>query len=145
MTIDEIKGLIMSDTANCEFTEKGWQPIFQGDEEAKILIIGQAPGIKTQEVGEPFHDKSGERLRGWLGIDEAIFYESKKIAILPLDFYFPGKGKTGDLPPRLTFADKWHPKIIERMPKIELVILIGGYAQKYYLKEKMKSNLTQTV
>ena len=99
----------------------------------------------VREQGIPFKDKSGERLREWLGVDSDFFYNSKLISVLPLDFYYPGKGKSGDLPPRLECADKWHKLLISNMPNIELIILIGFYAQKYYLGNKVKKNLTETV
>lgn len=143
--IEMIREQIMTDSENQAFQEKGWNPVFLASEKAKIVIIGQAPGIKTQEKEEVFRDKSGERLREWMGVTEEEFYHSGKIAVLPLDFYFPGKAKTGDLPPRKDFADKWHPQILKEMPDVELIILMGAYAQKYYLKNKMKKNLTETV
>ena len=142
-TIDDIRQEIMDD--NMEFTEKGWVPIFKAYKEAKIVLIGQAPGIKTQLLKDVFRDPSGIRLRDYLGVDEAIFYDSHKIAVLPMDFYFPGKAKTGDNPPRKDFAKKWHPQLFEAMPNVELIILIGMYAIKHYLKDDMKKNLTETV
>ena len=142
-TIKEIKQEIMNDNRN--FTEKGWEPIFRAYKKSKILIIGQAPGLKTQETNDVFRDQSGDRLRDWMGIDETMFYDSHLISVLPMDFYFPGKAKTGDKPPRKGFAQKWHPILMEAMPHIELIILIGGYAQKYYLGKGMKRNLTETV
>ena len=90
---------IKSDPRNAEYTARGIPPIFQINPEAEILIVGQAPGKKVEESGILFHDKSGEKLRDWMGIDGKLFY-SKRIAIMPMDFYYPGKGKTGDLPPR---------------------------------------------
>lgn len=143
--IKNIREQIIQDQDNQSFSKQGWQPIFQAHEDAKILIIGQAPGIKTQAQGISFKDKSGDKLREWMGIDEDVFYNSHLIAVLPLDFYFPGKAKTGDLPPRKGFASKWHPLLIEAMPKVELTLLIGTYAQKEYLKKTAKQNLTQTV
>ncbi len=142
-TIDDIRQEIMND--NIEFTQKGWVPIFKAYKEAKIVLIGQAPGIKTQLLKDVFRDPSGIRLRDYLGVDEAIFYDSHKIAVLPMDFYFPGKAKTGDNPPRKDFVKKWHPQLLEAMPNVELIILIGMYAIKYYLKDDMKKNLTETV
>lgn len=144
-TITNIKEAIINDLENKEFTDKGWNPIFMASPKAKILIIGQAPGLKTQEKSEVFRDKSGDKLRDWLDVDEETFYYSELIAVLPLDFYFPGKAKTGDLPPRSSFFEKWHPKLIALMPDIELTILIGSYAQKFYLKDKAKRNLTETI
>ena len=88
---------------------------------------------------------SGNRFRAWLGIDEETFYHPQNIAVLPMDFYFPGKGKSGDLPPRKHFADKWHPQLLREMKHIQLTLLIGSYAQKHYLKDTMKSNVTETV
>lgn len=144
-TLESIKKEIMQDPDNIEFTDKGWVPIFMASPQSKLLIIGQAPGITTQEKGQSFMDRSGNKLREWLGVNEDYFYNSGKIAVLPLDFYFPGKGKTGDLPPRKDFAIKWHPMLIDQMPHIELTLLIGAYAQKFYLKDRMKRNLTETV
>lgn len=144
-TIESIKNAIIQDPDNLEFTNKGWDPIFMASPESKLLIVGQAPGIKTQEKGQCFMDRSGNKLRQWLEVNEDTFYNSGKIAVLPLDFYFPGKGKTGDLPPRKDFPSKWHPMIIDLMPKIELTLLIGAYAQKFYLKDRIKGNLTETV
>ncbi len=145
MTIAEIRQAIMQDPANQAMTAQGWQPIFTAHPETKILLIGQAPGIKTQLKEDVFRDQSGKRLRQWLDITEETFYESGKISVLPLDFYFPGKAKTGDLPPRLDFAKKWHPLLLQEMPQVELTILIGLYAQKFYLQDRAKKTLTATV
>ena len=141
--INSIRNAIIKD--NVEFTKLGYNPIFRAYEEAKIVIIGQAPGIRTQLKDDVFRDESGDRLREWMGIDEKVFYDSKMIAVLPMDFYYPGKAKTGDKPPRKDFADKWHPLLLECMPNVKLVLLIGLYAQKHYLGKDMKDNLTKTV
>lgn len=142
-TLSEIIDAVKLD--NMEFTKMGWEPILQVSMNARILIIGQAPGIRTQLEGDVFRDLSGDRLRDWMGIDESTFYDSGLISILPMDFYFPGKGKTGDLPPRKDFASKWHPLLLECMSDVVLIILIGTYAQNYYLKDVKKRNLTETV
>ncbi len=144
-SIESIRNEIMQDPSNLEFTSKGWKPIFMANPNSRLLIIGQAPGIITQEKNLSFMDRSGDKLRQWLGVDRENFYNSGKIGVLPLDFYFPGKGKTGDLPPRKDFAAKWHPRLISKMPNIELTLLIGAYAQRFYLKDRVKHNLTQTV
>ncbi|HFI0424381.1 TPA: uracil-DNA glycosylase family protein [Streptococcus suis] len=144
MELAEIEQAIMKDAANQAFTKKGIKPLFQVPSTAKILIIGQAPGLKTQEKGRLFDDASGENLRKWLGVDREIFYESGYFAILPMDFYYPGKGKSGDLPPRKEFASKWHQLILDQLPELELTLLIGQYAQDYYL-EKSQRNLTERV
>lgn len=143
--IDEIKSAIMADPENQVFTEKGIEPLFAAPATAKILIVGQAPGIRAQESGMYFMDSSGHQLREWLGVNEEIFYESGLFAVVPMDFYFPGSGKSGDLPPRKGFARKWHPQILELMPDIELTILIGAYAQHAYLKQPSSVKITDNV
>lgn len=144
MSLDEIINEIKNDPRNEEYTKRGIPPIFQTNPNARILIIGQAPGRKVEESCIPFNDKSGEKLINWLGIDKETFY-SEKIAIMPMDFYYPGKGKTGDLPPRPFIANEYHKKILDLMPDIRLTILIGKYSTDYYLKGKTKKNLTETV
>ena len=109
------------------------------------MIVGQAPGLATQEAGRPWDDRSGDRLREWLGMDRSTFYDSDLLAILPMDFYYPGKGKSGDLPPRKGFAAKWHPQILAQLPEVRLTLLVGRYAQDYYLAKSKRSNLTETV
>ncbi len=133
----KIRDALISDERNSDYSKCGILPIYQVSEEAKILIIGQAPGAKVEENGIPFMDKSGEKLRTWMGVDEATFY-SKRIAIMPMDFYFPGRGKTGDLPPRKFIAEDYHEEMLALMPKIKLTILIGEYAIKNYLKDTKK-------
>ena len=144
-TLEEITKAIMADPQNKAFTEQGIKPLFAAPNNARINIVGQAPGLKTQQAGLYWKDKSGDRLREWLGVDEATFYQSGYFAVMPMDFYFPGHGKSGDLPPRKGFADKWHQPILELLPDIKLTILIGQYAQKYYLHQKGNVKLTETV
>ena len=141
---DKIIRKLKEDSRNKSYTERGIPPIFQVSPKAQILIIGQAPGKKVEESLIPFNDKSGEKLVQWMGIDRDTFY-SEKIAILPMDFYYPGKGKTGDLPPRSFIAKEYHKDILDLMPDIKLTILIGSYSMKYYLGKSMKENLTETV
>ena len=143
--IETIKQAIMADPQNKEYTDKGIEPLFAAPKTARINIIGQAPGMKTEAAGLYWKDKSGDRLREWLGVDEDTFYNSGLFAVIPMDFYFPGHGKSGDLPPRKGFAEKWHQPILELLPDIELTILIGQYAQKYYLHQKGNIKLTETV
>lgn len=128
-----------------DYTKIGWEPILRVYAESKILIIGQAPGIKTQEANNVFLDESGKRLREWLDVSEDTFYKSKMISVLPMDFYFPGKGKSGDLPPNKDIEKIWHPRILACMENVELTILLGAYSTKVYLNDKMKENLTETV
>lgn len=144
MSISSIVEKIKSDERNAEYTERGIPPIFQLNEGAKILIIGQAPGRKVEESQIPFDDKSGEKLISWMGVDRKTFY-SDKIAILPMDFYYPGKGKTGDLPPRKFIAEEYHRDLLAELGNVQMTILIGKYAMEYYLKGDMKRNLTETV
>ena len=141
---DKIIKRLKEDSRNKSYTDRGIPPIFQVSPKAQILIIGQAPGKKVEESLIPFNDKSGEKLVQWMGIDRDTFY-SEKIAILPMDFYYPGKGKTGDLPPRSFIAKEYHKDILDLMPDIKLTILIGSYSMKYYLGKVMKENLTETV
>ncbi len=124
--------------------ELGANPVIQADQDAKILIIGQAPGIKVHRTSIPWNDPSGDRLRTWLNIDKSCFYDPKNIAIMPMGFCYPGKGKSGDLPPRKECAPLWHGSVLSLLPKIELTLLIGQYAQLYYLPDKPKT-LTKTV
>lgn len=140
---EEIIEELKADPRNQTYTEAGIPPIFQASDQARILIIGQAPGRKVEESGIPFNDKSGEKLMQWMGIDRSTFY-SEKIAIVPMDFYYPGKGNTGDLPPRKFIAEEYHPKMLPLMPNIRMTILIGKYSMDYYLKDR-KRNLTETV
>ena len=141
----DFKEAIMKDPANASFTERGIEPLFSAPKKARIAIIGQAPGIKAQTTGKFWNDQSGVRLREWMGVSDEQFYESDIFAILPMDFYYPGKGKSGDLPPRKDFGPKWLPMIMAELPDIELVILIGNYALKHYLKETKYRTLTETV
>lgn len=117
----------------------GTRPIVQLNPDAKILIASQAPGRKAHDSGIPFNDASGQRLRTWLGIDQDIFYDDQQVAILPMGFCYPGKGKTGDLPPRPECAKHWHQQLLTHLPNLELTVLIGQYAQAYHLRDAHQS------
>lgn len=146
MTIFErIKQEIMDDPMNESYTRNGIPPLFKASKNARIAIVGQAPGRKAEETQLFWNDISGDRLREWMGISREEFYKTDRIAHLPMDFYYPGKAKQGDLPPRKGFAEKWHPLLLEKMPNIETVILIGNHAQKHYLGKRSGKNLTETV
>lgn len=123
----------------------GPRPIFQMHPKAKILIAGQAPGVRVHESGIPFDDASGDRLRVWMGIDRDVFYNAETIAILPMGFCYPGTGKSGDLPPRPECAQHWREKLLAELPNIELTLVIGQYAQDWHLGKHQKENLTETV
>ena len=123
----------------------GPRPVFSIAKDSKIAIIGQAPGTKVHESGIPWDDASGKQLRKWLAVTEEEFYNPSNFAIIPMGFCYPGKGKSGDLPPRTECAPQWHKILFEQIDSIQLMILIGTYAQHYYLKNSMKKNLTDTV
>lgn len=122
----------------------GCNPVIQAASSAKILIIGQAPGTKVHQTSVPWNDLSGQRLRQWLQIDSDTFYDPHQVAIMPMGLCYPGKGKSGDLPPRKECAPLWHHQILRLLPQIKLTLLIGQYAQNYYLNDKPKT-LTETV
>jgi len=143
--LNEIHDEIAADPSNAWAAELGYEPLYTASVGSKIVIVGQAPGRKAQESGIPWNDPSGVRLREWLGVSDRQFYDPELISLLPMDFYYPGKGTSGDLPPRKEFAPVWHPRILEQMKAVRLTILIGGYAQKHYLGANAKSNLTETV
>ena len=136
---------IAADPANASFTKRGVQPLFYAGPECRIMIVGQAPGRVAEETGIVWNDRSGDRLRDWMGVDRDTFYQSGKLAIVPMDFYFPGTGKSGDLAPRKDFADKWHPRLLALMPKLEMTILVGAYATRRYLHLPSSASLTDVV
>lgn len=128
-----------------EFLPLGARPIVTASAESKIMIVGQAPGLAVHQSGIPWDDKSGDNLRQWLQVDKQTFYDPDQIALIPMGFCYPGKGKSGDLPPRKACAPLWHQKLIAHMPQIKLIILVGQYAQNYYLGERARRTLTETV
>lgn len=140
---------LLKDIKKCtvcsEHLPLGPNPVMAASPKSKIVIIGQAPGTKVHETGIPWNDPSGKQLRKWMGIEEDDFYNADKVAIVPMGFCYPGKGKSGDLPPRPECAPLWHDQLLPKMTNIKLTLLIGQYAQRNYLGDKMKSNLTETV
>tara|TARA_R110002073_G_scaffold279026_1_gene442898 strand:- start:140752 stop:141324 length:573 start_codon:yes stop_codon:yes gene_type:complete len=123
----------------------GPRPVLRAHRDSKIIIIGQAPGTKVHASGVPWDDPSGKQLRKWLGVSDEDFYDVTKFAIVPMGFCYPGKGKSGDLPPRPECAPQWHQQLFDAMPNLELILLIGMYAQNYYLQNEAKKTLTDTV
>jgi len=121
------------------------KPILLAGASARVMIVGQAPGRRVHETGIPWNDPSGDRLRSWLGVGREAFYDTARFAIIPTAFCYPGTGKGGDLPPRPECAPLWHPPLREALPAVELILLVGQYAQAYYLGERRKANLTETV
>ena len=127
-----------------DYLPLGPNPVVRASNSARLLIIGQAPGTKVHASGIPWDDPSGDRLRNWLAVDSDTFYEESRIAIVPMGFCYPGKGKSGDLPPRPECVELWHQSLLDKMPQVELVLLVGSYAQNYYLG-KTRETLTQRV
>ncbi|MCD6050935.1 MAG: hypothetical protein K0Q55_2338 [Verrucomicrobia bacterium] len=121
------------------------QPVVRAKATARLMIVGQAPGMRVQETGIPWNDPSGDRLRDWLQLTREEFYDESQIAIIPTGFCYPGKGKSGDSPPRPECAPLWHPLLRAALPKVELTLLVGSYAQAYYLGKRSKGSLSDTV
>ena len=122
----------------------GPNPVLRAHARARLLVVGQAPGVRVHNTGIPWNDPSGERLRGWLQMEPEKFYDTRNIAIVPMAFCYPGKGKSGDLPPPPICAELWHEELLQRMPDIEMTLLVGSYAQNYYLQPSGET-LTQRV
>jgi uracil-DNA glycosylase len=141
--------VLLEDVRACRLCEAhlplGPRPILRAHPAARILLVGQAPGTRVHETGIPWNDPSGDRLREWLEVDRDTFYDERRIAIVPAGLCYPGRGRGGDLPPRPECAPTWHPRLLEHMPLIELIVLIGQYAQAYYLRDARKATLTDTV
>lgn len=130
----------------CHESLPNWpKPILQAHLESKILLIGQAPGQKVHDSGVPWDDRSGDELIRWLGIGKEQFYNRRLIALVPMGFCYPGRGTSGDLSPRPECAPAWHKQLLAAMKQIRLTLLIGSYAQSYYLGDKCKPTLTETV
>jgi uracil-DNA glycosylase len=133
----------------CRICEKhlplGPNPVLRASTSARILVVGQAPGTKVHASGIPWNDLSGERLRAWMGVDRSTFYDESRIAIVPMGFCYPGRGSGGDNPPRPECARTWHPRLLPLLKSVRLTLLIGQYAQAYFLRERRKDSLTQTV
>jgi uracil-DNA glycosylase len=122
------------------------RPIIQASSTARLCIASQAPGLRAHDCGKPFYDPSGVRLRNWLGLDEATFYDERHVAIVPMGSCFPGYDpKGGDLPPRPECADMWRARIFQNLPRLELILVIGQYAQAWHLGDEFRDGLTATV
>lgn len=123
------------------------RPVFQASATARLCIASQAPGLRAHESGRPFDDRSGERLRDWMGVTRDEFYDASRVAILPMGLCFPGYGALGgDLPPRRECAALWRTRLLEAMPRIELILCIGSYAQAWHLgAARGRASMTATV
>ena len=130
----------------CEaFLPLGPNPVLRASAQARLLIVGQAPGKRVHASGIPWDDASGRRLRDWLQMDAATFYDERRVAIVPMGFCYPGKAGSGDAPPRPECRAAWHPRLIPLMPKVGLTLLIGQFAQAYLLGARRKPSLGETV
>lgn len=140
---------LLGEIRDCRICEAhlplGPRPILNAHPQSRVLVVGQAPGTRVHETGIPWNDPSGDRLREWLGVDRATFYDVKIFAIVPMGFCYPGRGKSGDLPPRKECAEAWFKKLHTQMKNIKLTLLIGQYAQAHYLGDRRKKTTTETV
>jgi uracil-DNA glycosylase len=123
----------------------GPRPVLRAGATARLLIVGQAPGTRVHETGIPWNDPSGDRLRDWLAVDRETFYDEARIAIIPAGFCYPGRKGGGDAPPRPECAPRWHPPLLAALPAIELILLVGQYAQAFYLGTQRRRTLADTV
>ena len=139
---------LLRDVRACRHCEKelplGPRPVIQAAASARLLIVGQAPGTRVHASGIPWDDPSGERLRNWLGTDRETFYDPERVAIMPMGLCYPGRGKSGDLPPPAACATRWHDRVLQQLPQLELTLLVGNSAQQYYLNDGIKT-LTERV
>lgn len=140
---------LLAEVRGCRICEKHLpnlpRPVLRAAPSARVLIVGQAPGRRVHESGIPWNDPSGDLLRDWLRIDREDFYDERRIAIIPAGLCYPGTGPSGDLPPRPECAPHWHPRLRAQLPDIRLTLLIGSYAQGYYLGPRRKRTLAETV
>lgn len=118
---------------HCADLPLGPRPVLRAASSARLLIVGQAPGTRVHASGIPWDDASGDRLRDWLGLARTEFYDAGRIAIVPMGLCYPGRGRGGDLPPRAECAPRWHRRILDLLPNLQLTLLIGRHAQEYYL------------
>ena len=139
---------LLEEVRACRLCEEhlplGPRPVLRAGPRVRVLIIGQAPGTRVHETGIPWNDPSGDRLREWLAMDRETFYDTERIAIMPMGFCYPGRGRGGDLPPRPECAPTWHPRLRAALPEVRLTLLVGRHAQQGYL-DTGRESLTETV
>lgn len=140
---------LLTEVRNCRMCEAhlpmGPRPILQAAPTARILIVGQAPGLSVHQSGIPWNDASGERLRSWIGMDRETFYDASHIAIIPMGYCYPGRAASGDKPPRRECAELWLDALLAELPHIQTTLLLGQYAQRHFLADRCKSTLADTV
>lgn len=144
----DLEGLLAA-ARSCRVCEAqlplGPRPVLQAGASARILVVGQAPGVRVHTSGIPWDDPSGDRLRAWTGLNKSRFYDESRVAIVPMGFCYPGRGRGGDLPPRRECAALWLDQLLARLPHIELTLLVGLHAQRHFLGRRRKASLTDTV
>jgi len=141
---------ILAEARACRLCEAhlplGPRPVLRAATGARLMIVGQAPGTRVHETGIPWNDRSGDRLRDWLQLPREVFYDERRIAIVPMGFCYPGVDDSGgDRPPRPECAPRWHPPLRAALPQVELTLLVGMYAQRHYLGRRRRATLTETV
>lgn len=140
---------LLRDIRSCTICQEhlplGPRPVVAATPGSRIVVIGQAPGRRVHETGIAWNDPSGDRLRDWLGVDKEAFYNPDLFALMPMAFCYPGTGKAGDLPPRKECAPAWHGTLLQSMKKVKLTLLIGNYAQNYYLPDSPNKTLTEKI
>ena len=139
--------VLLSEARACRLCEKHLEPrpVFRAGAQARLLIVGQAPGRRVHETGIPWNDPSGDVLRGWLGLQREAFYDTSRIAIVPIGLCYPGTVDGADLPPRRECAPLWQPRFRAALPLVKVTLLVGAYAQAYYLGDSRKKSLAETV
>ena len=143
-TMDSLLAAVRSCRACESHLPHGPRPVLRAAETSRILIVGQAPGMRVHTTGIPWDDASGERLRGWMGVGKDIFYDESRIAIIPMGYCYPGRGSSGDLPPRRECAELWLAQLLAKLPQLEMTLLIGQHAQRHFLGNRRKSSLAET-
>lgn len=140
---------LLSEVRRCELCAKHLpnapQPVLAAHADARILIVGQAPGRKAHASRTPWNDPSGDRLRDWMGVDRETFYDPRRIALVPMGFCYPGTGPGGDVAPRSECAPTWHARLLAGMPRIELTLLLSSYALAYHLPDGGQGSVAETV
>lgn len=147
MTVNRNLKVLLGEIRACQVCDLplGRRPIVAAAPGARILLAGQAPGARVHVSGIPWDDASGNTLREWLGMNRVTFYDANQIAIVPMGFCYPGKGHSGDLPPRAECAETWHHRLLPKLTNLELTVVIGAHAQAYHLGQRQKASVTETV
>jgi uracil-DNA glycosylase len=143
-TLDSLLAAVRACRACEAHLPLGPRPVLRAAATARILIVGQAPGARVHSTGVPWDDPSGERLRDWMDVSSDVFYDESRIAIIPMGYCYPGRGKGGDLPPRPECAQLWLEQLLAKLSMIELTLLIGQHAQRHFLGKRRKASLAET-